>query len=1342
MPLTLELPILRLRSLKTDKRASILFSEEISRKYSIAPLWIDSEGLIVACPDPSDRETLRAAETGCRRPLTPYKASYPEIRELQERSYKGSNPAHTVLDLGGILYQLGFLSPTNLRRVRVVQKRSGDPVDVICRDLGLVSERDLSEAMAIYYRVPFFNLSGFDLTYDLVPLIPWELATQRKIIPIWWFSGTLVVAATKLTGGNNLQDISDQLSIPVFPVLCCPSDWERLYRKFYLRGTEDMNAQDRLILESLVEQRLISEQDIEISRELGQQTGQPLIDVMVDHNLISESQWIESLSAMTGYEIYKNGGSVAANTGGSENLDRLIPPSIALNFGILPLRMEDSRLHVAVSRPDPAILRLCERISGFGLVPWLASKSTIEKELKETQHPFRSRISALMPALSDLLTLLGMVTPAQADGIRYDERGLYHSLPEGLVREKYLDEFDLVQTLSLQTGLPGTRLDHARITKRNFSLIPEALAHDHALIPLWANGRDLWMAIADPFDTQGLMQVEKITGMRVQPVLAPRSVISATLDRWLDRRQSGSTDPQVLSVLQHLVGEGVITQVSATAALNAYSRDSLPLDEAIASASLMPRLVIAKALASYNGLVFESLQLVEQHIKRLDALGQEVERTVFVDPVHEQTVTLMTLEQARQYSAIPIRDDGVQLTVGFADPVFSDDLKHLHQLLKRDINPVMVCREEMEDALQRTLGRKTIGTYLLLDGLISRVQLNQALDIARRTGVRLGQALINRGFITDDQLYRYLAKQSSLPLVDLDALSIDFKLANSLPHAFARQNGVLPIERSSGTITLATVDPFNTAGVDQTRLRLGEKISLVLVTESDFEAALERLFKGSYLAQSTSELLERAPQDSAFRVLTRAQAIAFLGLALGSLLWLWFDFNSYIILINALATLFYVGFSSYKFYLVYHALSYNMEMTVSPEELESLDDRDLPVYTLLIPAYKEAEVLPELLSALNRLDYPPTKLDIQVLMEQGDPETIKAYDEWKPPSHFHRVIVPSSIPMTKPKACNYGLIHARGEYVVIYDAEDLPEPDQLKKIVAAFAKAPADVACIQSKLNYFNSEQNILTQWFTIEYSMWFDLFLPGLAASHAPIPLGGTSNHFKRNGLVEVGAWDPYNVTEDADLGIRLFKRGYKTAIVDSTTYEEANSRLYNWLRQRSRWIKGYIQTWLVHMRNPFRLIQEIGVMPFLSFQFVVGGTVFAALLNPIYWLLTTLWFLVHWQFIEAIFPGVIHLLGALALFIGNFAFTYMNVAGALRREKYNMVKYALVSPIYWGLASIGAWMGFIQLLYKPHFWEKTHHGFSKDNDVTEVISLTEEALTPVDLFDIHIQGDHGNPH
>ncbi len=280
--------------------------------------------------------------------------------------------------------------------------------------------------------------------------------------------------------------------------------------------------------------------------------------------------------------------------------------------------------------------------------------------------------------------------------------------------------------------------------------------------------------------------------------------------------------------------------------------------------------------------------------------------------------------------------------------------------------------------------------------------------------------------------------------------------------------------------------------------------------------------------------------------------------------------------------------------------------------------------------------------------------------------------------------------------------------------------DQLKKVFVAFSKTPANVACIQAKLNYYNSRQNILTQWFTVEYSMWFDLLLPGLDADHAPIPLGGTSNHFRTYSLVEAGAWDPYNVTEDADLGIRLFKRGYRTRIVDSTTYEEANSQYSNWIRQRSRWLKGYMQTWLVHMRHPIRLIKEIGFNNFMSFQFIVGGTFFTALMNPFYWAMTLLWFLAQPEFIHRLFPGPIFFMGALCLYVGTFVFTYVNVAGAMRRGYYDMVRTAMLSPIYWAMSSIASWKGFVQLIFKPHFWEKTRHGLYR-----KPVESVEPALT-----------------
>ena len=216
---------------------------------------------------------------------------------------------------------------------------------------------------------------------------------------------------------------------------------------------------------------------------------------------------------------------------------------------------------------------------------------------------------------------------------------------------------------------------------------------------------------------------------------------------------------------------------------------------------------------------------------------------------------------------------------------------------------------------------------------------------------------------------------------------------------------------------------------------------------------------------------------------------------------------------------------------------------------------------------------------------------------------------------FEIIIVPRSQPQTKPKACNFALRFARGEYLVIYDAEDRPEPDQLRKVVATFRRSPPNTACLQCRLNYYNAGENWLTRMFTLDYALWFDQVLPGLERLGMPIPLGGTSNHFRIDVLRELHAWDPFNVTEDADLGIRIGQKGYRVGVVDSTTFEEASCRTGQWLRQRSRWIKGYMQTLLVHTRRPLHFIRTSGVLGFLGFVFFIGGTVLAGLLNPVFW-------------------------------------------------------------------------------------------------------------------------------
>jgi len=382
---------------------------------------------------------------------------------------------------------------------------------------------------------------------------------------------------------------------------------------------------------------------------------------------------------------------------------------------------------------------------------------------------------------------------------------------------------------------------------------------------------------------------------------------------------------------------------------------------------------------------------------------------------------------------------------------------------------------------------------------------------------------------------------------------------------------------------------------------------------------------------------------------------------------------------------------------------------VSDEEAAALDPKTLPVYTILLPMYKEPEVVKHLIAGIMEMDYPLEKLDVKILLEEEDTVTYDAVRALRPPANFEIVRVPYSVPKTKPKACNYGLLFARGEYLTIYDAEDVPEKDQLRKVVAAFRKGPENMICVQAALNYFNSDQNLLTRMFTLEYSYWFDYMLPGIEALGMPIPLGGTSNHFRTEMLRLLGGWDPFNVTEDADLGIRASAHRMWVSTINSTTFEEANSHTGNWIRQRSRWIKGYMQTYLVHMRNPLRLFRTIGLMPFLGVQLLIGGTFMTFLINPILWLLFIFWIAFRPLWMESVFPLWILTLSTLNLIVGNAMGIYLNMLAVFRRRLFHLTFYSLMNPFYWILHSIAAYKALWQLFTKPFFWEKTVHGLAK---------------------------------
>ena len=362
---------------------------------------------------------------------------------------------------------------------------------------------------------------------------------------------------------------------------------------------------------------------------------------------------------------------------------------------------------------------------------------------------------------------------------------------------------------------------------------------------------------------------------------------------------------------------------------------------------------------------------------------------------------------------------------------------------------------------------------------------------------------------------------------------------------------------------------------------------------------------------------------------------------------------------------------------------------------------DLPVYTILAPLYDEPEIVPQLIEALSDLDYPPDLLDIKLLLEEDDARTLAAIQTFNLPPYFELLHVPALAPRTKPKACNYGLAFARGEFTVIYDAEDIPDPDQLRRAVAKFARSGPETACLQARLNFYNQRDNWLTRQFTLEYSMWFDLLLPGLKRLGLPIPLGGTSNHFRTDVLRAIGGWDPYNVTEDADLGLRLARRGYRCSILNSTTYEEANSETFNWLRQRSRWQKGYMMTWLVHMRHPIWLARQLGLWRTLGFHLFFGGTVLLAICTPLA--------------LPLLLSGLILSLDPMlkllkfGTLIGGFA-TLLScaIAGALCRGNYDLVKDVWRTPFYWLLTMAANIRAVWQLFQCPFYWEKTRHGLN----------------------------------
>ncbi|GAB3593462.1 Beta-monoglucosyldiacylglycerol synthase [Corynebacterium faecale] len=464
--------------------------------------------------------------------------------------------------------------------------------------------------------------------------------------------------------------------------------------------------------------------------------------------------------------------------------------------------------------------------------------------------------------------------------------------------------------------------------------------------------------------------------------------------------------------------------------------------------------------------------------------------------------------------------------------------------------------------------------------------------------------------------------------------------------------------------------------------------------------------KRAALIDAIDGLRLKAPLESAAMAFTRSQKIIFIILIVVFVILMVFAPLVALITLTGVCTLIYVVTLTDRFIMFRKGLRADAIMRVTDAEARAVPLERLKSYTILVPAYGEPEVIAQLVTAMNALDYPRHLLQVLLMLEEDDLPTIEEAERANLGEISTIIKVPPAQPRTKPKACNYGLHFATGEIVTIFDAEDIPDPLQLRRVVVAFERSPGNTACVQSRLSYRNARQNLLTGWFTIEYDVWFNFLLPGIMRMNAPVPLGGTSNHLVTDVLRKLGAWDPYNVTEDADLGVRIKAHGYNTAVLDSVTWEEANSDTINWLRQRSRWYKGYLQTWLVYMRRPGWLVRELGMLPALRFTFLMAGTPIVAVLNLLFWYLSLTWILGQPATIAAIFPPLVYYPALICLILGNAATMYMNLIGCREGRDPLLVIAVLTFPLYWLLMSIAALKGTWQLITRPSYWEKTAHG------------------------------------
>ncbi len=588
--------------------------------------------------------------------------------------------------------------------------------------------------------------------------------------------------------------------------------------------------------------------------------------------------------------------------------------------------------------------------------------------------------------------------------------------------------------------------------------------------------------------------------------------------------------------------------------------------------------------------------------------------------------------------------------------------------------------------------------------------LKAAASRASECGVPAMQALINTGVISEEDYYRCAADELGLEFAKLSDAHESNEEGGVPAAGLHRFTNLVPV--SDNGLKYHIVPEMNRRSALESALRRYPSFrqKLRVTTRTANLARVETRNQSTLVQKAIYRLWDLQPDLSARRTANLRQ-IAMLLIALialvGSIRLLGADL---VFILHLTATLFFLSCIAVRLFGAFMMPDIRNQHGASAREARRCSDRDLPIYSVLIALYKEAGQVEPLVDALSAIDWPREKLEIKLVCEWDDTDTTAAVrkclrEKYVP--HINLVEVPDMVPKTKPKALNYALPLCRGRFVVIYDAEDRPDPLQLREAYAAFQVGDDSLVCVQAPLVIHNGKESWLSGLFTIEYSALFDGLLPALASKKLPFPLGGTSNHFRRSILEESGAWDPYNVTEDADLGTRFARHGYSLGTITRPTFEEAPTQLSVWIKQRTRWFKGWLQTWLVHMRHPVRLSKDLGVAGTFAFHLMITGMILSALVHPflIVFVSNAIWRVWEfgWMYVA---DQPLFWLDAAALLMGYISFGLLAWRTLPIRRLEHLRKLFWSIPFYWMLLSVAAWRAVWHLIRRPHHWEKTPHG------------------------------------